>query len=118
MVSKILIFRTDKIGDLLDLYEYGNLAYVGCGFSSGVHNVVEPVLQGCYVAYGPNIKLLDEAVKLKEQKLSKIISSSNDFSDFTNISDVDFLNKNRSKVFDLFKKNDYQIEKVIEIIYE
>ena len=108
----------DKIGDLLDLYKYGILAYVGCGFSTGVHNVAEPALQGCYVSYGPNIELLDEAVRLKEQKLSKIIYNSDDFSDFTNISDVDFLNKNRSKVFNLFKKNDYQIEKIIEIIYE
>ena len=108
----------DKVGDLLDLYKYGNLAYVGCGFSTGVHNVAEPALQGCYVSYGPNIELLDEAVRLKEQKLSKIIYNSDDFSDFTNISDVDFLNKNRSKVFDLFKKNNHQIEKVIEIIYE
>jgi len=108
----------DKIGDLLDLYEYGNLAYVGCGFSSGVHNVVEPVLQGCYVAYGPNIKLLDEAVKLKEQKLSKIIFNSNDFSDFTNISDVKFLERNKNKVFDLFKKKSSDFEKIREIIYE
>ena len=75
-------------------------------------------MQWCYVSYGRNIELLDEAVRLKEQKLSKIIYNSDDFSDFTNISDVDFLNKNRSKVFDLFKKNDYQIEKIIEIIYE
>ena len=108
----------DRVGDLLDLYKYADLAYVGCGFSSGVHNVAEPALQGCYISYGPNIELLDEAVKLKEQKLSKIIYNSDDFSDFTNISDVDFLDKNRHEVFDLFKKNDNDIEKVIKIIYE
>tara|TARA_B100001029_G_C15035891_1_gene440106 strand:+ start:500 stop:1651 length:1152 start_codon:yes stop_codon:yes gene_type:complete len=108
----------DKVGDLLDLYKYGSLAYVGCGFSTGVHNVAEPALQGCYVSYGPNIELLDEAVRLKEQKLSRIIYNSKDFSDFTNISDGNFLDKNRDKVFDLFKKNDDEIEKVIEIIYE
>ena len=108
----------DKVGDLLDLYKYGNLAYIGCGFSTGVHNVAEPALQGCYVSYGPNIELLDEAVRLKEQKLSKIIYNSDDFSDFTNISDVDFLDKNKSDVFHLFKKNGNEIEKIREIIYE
>ena len=106
----------DKVGDLLDLYKYGNLAYIGCGFSTGVHNVAEPALQGCYVSYGPNIELLDEAVRLKEQKLSKIIYNSDDFSDFTNISDVDFLDKN--KVFNLFKKNGDEINKIRKIIYE
>ena len=108
----------DRVGDLLDLYKYGCLAYVGCGFSFGVHNVVEPALQGCYVSYGPNIELLDEAVKLKEQKLSKIIYNSDDFSDFTNVSDVNFLNKNRDAVFNLFKKNDNEIKRIVEIIYE
>ena len=108
----------DKVGDLLDLYKYGNLAYIGCGFSTGVHNVAEPALQGCYVSYGPNIELLDEAVRLKEQKLSKIIYNSDDFSDFTNISDVDFLDKNKNEVFHLFKKNGDEIEKIREIIYE
>ena len=36
----------DKVGDLLDIYKYGKGAYVGCGFSGGVHNVLEPLLQG------------------------------------------------------------------------
>jgi len=108
----------DKVGDLLDLYKYGNLAYIGCGFSSGVHNVVEPALQGCYVAYGPNIELLDEAIKLKEQKLSKIIYNSEDFSDFTNISNTKFLEENRNRVFDLLKIKNEDFEKIKNTIYE
>ena len=108
----------DKVGDLLDLYKYGNLAYIGCGFSSGVHNVVEPALQGCYVAYGPNIELLDEAIKLKEQKLSKIIYNSEDFSDFTNISNTKFLEENRDRVFDLLKIKNEDFEKIKNTIYE
>ena len=108
----------DRVGDLLDLYKYANLAYVGCGFSTGVHNVAEPALQGCYVAYGPKIELLDEAVKLKEQKLSKMIYNSDDFSEFTNISDNQFLETNKSHVLNLFKKNSSDIEKIREIIYE
>ena len=75
-------------------------------------------MQGCYVAYGPNIELLDEAVKLKEQKLSKIIYNSDDFSEFTNISDKQFLETNKNQVLKLFKKNSDTIEKIRKIIYE
>ena len=108
----------DRVGDLLDLYKYAELAYVGCGFSSGVHNVAEPALQGCYVAYGPSIELLDEAIKLKEQKLSKIIYNSDDFSDFTNISDVKFLEENKNKVFQLFANYENDFNDMKGIIYE
>ena len=108
----------DRVGDLLDLYKYAELAYVGCGFSSGVHNVAEPALQGCYVAYGPSIELLDEAIKLKEQKLSKIIYNSDDFSDFTNISDVKFLEENKNKVFQLFANYENDFNDIKGIIYE
>ena len=108
----------DRVGDLLDLYKYADLAYVGCGFSSGVHNVAEPALQGCYVAYGPSMELLDEAIKLKEQKLSKIIYNSDDFSDFTNISDVKFLEENKNKVFQLFANYENDFNDIKGIIYE
>ena len=108
----------DKIGDLLDIYKYGNLAYVGCGFSSGVHNVLEPALQGCYVSYGPNISLLDEAIELKDKKLIKIIYNSDDFKDFIKIEDIKFLDTNKSKVDELFENKKRDFEKMRKIIYE
>ena len=108
----------NKIGDLLDIYKYGNLAYVGCGFTKGVHNILEPALQGCYVSHGPNISLLDEALKLKNNNLSKVINTSKDFTDFINITDTTFLTDNKNKVFDLFKINTDDFEKIKNIIYE
>tara|TARA_A100001011_G_scaffold394299_2_gene486351 strand:- start:1879 stop:3033 length:1155 start_codon:yes stop_codon:yes gene_type:complete len=108
----------DKVGDLLDLYKYAPLAYVGCGFSTGVHNISEPALQGCYVSYGPNISLLDEAIKLKKHKLSKIIYNSADFTDFTNIENNGFLIKNREKITKLFKGKNDDFNKLINRIYE
>ena len=108
----------DKVGDLLDIYKYGDLAYVGCGFSTGVHNVLEPALQGCYVSHGKNISLLDEAVKLNENKLSKIIHNSSDFTDFLKNTDPIFLETNKNKVFDLFKINYDNFNDMKEFIYE
>ena len=117
-MNKLNCIVYDKVGDLLDLYKYGKLAYVGCGFSQGVHNVAEAALQGCYVSYGPNINLLDEAIKLNNNKLSKIIHNSDDFSDFTAISDSNFINKNQKKVLDLLQKNEHEFQNIKEMIYE
>jgi len=108
----------NKVGDLLDIYKYGSLAYVGCGFTGGVHNVLEPALQGCYVSYGPNISLLDEAIKLSNTKLSKTIKTSKDFTDFINTKDEKFLIENKNKVIDLFQIQYEDFEKIKKIIHE
>ena len=109
----------DKVGDLLDLYKYGNLAYVGCGFSDGVHNVLEPALQGCFVSYGPNTSLLDEAIQLDNSQLGKKIYTDKDFIDFLKTNNKpDFLNENKSKVNNLFKISTTDFEEIVNIIYE
>tara|TARA_B100002051_G_C16739577_1_gene643373 strand:+ start:1361 stop:2590 length:1230 start_codon:yes stop_codon:yes gene_type:complete len=108
----------DKVGDLLDIYKYGRLAYIGCGFSDGVHNILEPALQGCYVAYGPNISLLDEAIKLDHSNLGVMIQNSCDMSNFLQTADIDFLNKTKSDVLDLFKIKDEDYQKIKDVIYE
>ena len=109
----------DKVGDLLDLYKYGNLAYVGCGFSDGVHNVLEPALQGFFVSYGPNTSLLDEAIQLDNSQLGKKIYTVKDFLDFLKTNNKpDFLNENKSKVNNLFKIHTTDFEEIVNIIYE
>ena len=45
----------DFVGILLDLYKYADIAYVGAGFSDGVHSVIEPLAQNSVVCYGPKI---------------------------------------------------------------
>ena len=113
-----MYFRYLIKGDLLDIYKYGKLAYVGCGFSKGVHNILEPAMQGSYVGYGPNITLLDEAIKLHRNNLGKMIYSSSDFTDFVKTMDDIFLNDNKSKVLDLFRIDFNQFENMKNIIYE
>ena len=108
----------DKVGDLLDIYKYGQFAYVGCGFTGGVHNVLEPALQGCYVSHGPNISLLDEAIKLSNHNLSQTIERSQDFTEFIRINDTEFLTKNKNKVFKLFEIKNNDFKKIKKIIYE
>jgi len=108
----------DKVGDLLDIYKYGKGAYVGCGFSGGVHNVLEPLLQGCFVSYGPIIELLDEAIKLNKYGLGKMIYNKNDFTNFIQkINDDNFLNKNKANVLKNFELNENDFNKMKEIIF-
>ena len=108
----------DKVGDLLDVYKYAKWAYVGCGFITGVHNVLEPLLQGCFVSYGPIIELLDEAIKLEEYKLGQLIRSKEDFVKFIEkINDEEFLNNNKIKVMEKFELKPQDFKQMKEIIF-
>jgi 3-deoxy-D-manno-octulosonic-acid transferase len=50
------VIIVDSIGKLFALYQYGTFAYVGGGFSSGVHNILEPAVWGVPSIVGPNHK--------------------------------------------------------------
>jgi len=66
----------DSVGILLDLYKYADIAYVGSGFSNGVHSVVEPLAQNSVVCYGPKIDILNEAVEITNLKIGHVINNS------------------------------------------
>ncbi len=46
------VLLIDCIGILSSLYQVGSLAYVGGGFSTGVHNIIEPCAMGLPVIFG------------------------------------------------------------------
>jgi 3-deoxy-D-manno-octulosonic-acid transferase len=54
----------DKIGLLSSLYQYGDIAYVGGGFSSGIHNLLEAAVYGIPVLFGPKHQKFNEASEL------------------------------------------------------
>ncbi len=54
----------DAKGVLAKAYRYGDLAYVGGGFGSGIHNTLEPMVYGLPVAFGPRYARFDEAIAL------------------------------------------------------
>jgi 3-deoxy-D-manno-octulosonic-acid transferase len=57
------VILVDRIGILMGLYKYADIAYVGGGFGSGLHNVLEPAGYGIPVLFG-NEKLSSEAREL------------------------------------------------------
>jgi len=54
----------DKIGVLSQLYWHAQMAYVGGGFSSGVHNVMEPAIARLPIFFGPRYSNSHEAEEL------------------------------------------------------
>jgi 3-deoxy-D-manno-octulosonic-acid transferase len=58
--ARVLI--VDTVGLLLSIYRYGQLAYVGGGFSAtGIHNILEAAAYGLPVVFGPNHRKYVEA---------------------------------------------------------
>ena len=55
----------DCFGILSSLYRYGEIAYVGGGFGSGIHNVPEAAVYGIPVIFGPRHEKFREAIELK-----------------------------------------------------
>lgn len=63
--KRVLII--DNIGLLSSIYFYGKIAYIGGGFGSGIHNILEPMTFGLPVFFGSNFKKFTEAKRAVEQ---------------------------------------------------
>jgi len=67
------------VGVLYRLYWQGQIAYIGGGFSTGVHNVMEPAIARLPVIFGPKYRNFPEAIDLAESGGGFPIQSSEDF---------------------------------------
>ncbi len=63
--EKVIII--DSIGILLTLYSYADVAFVGGGFKSNVHNVLEAAVYGVPVLFGPKIENSQEPKELQRR---------------------------------------------------
>lgn len=62
------VLIVDTIGMLTKIYSYADMAYVGGGFATGLHNTLEPAVYGIPVLIGPNyagFKETEDLVSLK-----------------------------------------------------
>ncbi len=60
--EKLII--VDSIGILVTLYKYAHVAYIGGGFKSSVHNILEAAVYGIPVVFGPKHTNSQEAAEL------------------------------------------------------
>ncbi|MEO1545182.1 MAG: glycosyltransferase N-terminal domain-containing protein [Bacteroidota bacterium] len=77
-VSQADVLIVDIIGLLTKIYSYADIAYVGGGFATGLHNTLEPAVFGIPVIIGPQYKGFDEAKNLVQAKGILSIASENE----------------------------------------
>jgi len=88
-ISNSTVLIIDSIGILSNIYKDGNLAYIGGGFGSGIHNILEAVAYGLPVMFGPNYQKFKEANKLIALVGAKEISNHSEL-ETTILSFIDF----------------------------
>lgn len=54
----------DSFGQLSSIYRYGQIAYIGGGFGTGIHNTLEAAVYGVPVLFGPKYNKFNEAKEL------------------------------------------------------
>ncbi|WP_419213722.1 3-deoxy-D-manno-octulosonic acid transferase [Maribacter sp. X9] len=69
----------DTIGLLTKIYSYADVAYVGGGFATGLHNTLEPAVFGIPVIIGPEYNGFAEAEQLVELKGVLTIKDASEF---------------------------------------
>ena len=60
--AQVLII--DSVGKLTSVYAYADVAYVGGGFGTGIHNILEPATYGIPIVIGPKYDKFKEAKDL------------------------------------------------------
>lgn len=70
--SEVLI--VDGYGYLISLYRYGKFAYVGGGFTDGIHSILEPAAFGLPVIFGPDYYKFQEAHDLLKLGAASTVS--------------------------------------------
>ncbi len=74
----------DNIGLLSSIYRYGRIAYIGGGFGSGIHNLLEAAVYDIPVIFGPNHHKFNEAVELLASGGGFTIAGSDEFGNIMN----------------------------------
>ena len=66
-VAPSALFVLDTIGQLSAAYQYGDIAFIGGGFDTGIHNILEPAAFGLPILFGSTYHKFQEAKDLIEQ---------------------------------------------------
>ncbi|MBF0349590.1 MAG: 3-deoxy-D-manno-octulosonic acid transferase [SAR324 cluster bacterium] len=73
------VVLVDTVGVLSSLYHKGHLAYIGGGFTTGIHNIMEPCAMGVPVIFGPKYHNAPEALDLISQGLVFSVETTEEF---------------------------------------
>ncbi len=68
----------DTIGLLSKIYNYADITYVGGGFGTGIHNILEPATFEVPIIIGPNYHKFNEAKELVNLEACSVIMNSSE----------------------------------------
>ncbi len=91
-LNDIQVLIIDTIGLLTRIYKYADIAYVGGGFATGLHNTLEPAVFGIPVLIGPKYHNFQEAMDLVHRKGIMVVNNVSEFNRYMDqlLSDPDF----------------------------
>ncbi len=69
------VLIADGYGYLVSVYRYAKIAYVGGGFTSGIHSILEPAVYGMPVVFGPDYQKFHEALEMIQLEAAHSVAS-------------------------------------------
>ena len=116
--KKIMIL--DQYGILSRAYRYSSLAYVGGGFTSGIHSILEPACYGIPSIFGYKNKKFAEAVTLKNNGGGFEVSSESEFKKIVTrlLENTTLLEQASQKSHQFISENIGATDKIVETIRE
>ncbi len=112
------VLLIDAIGFLTKIYNYANIAYVGGGLKTGLHNILEPATFGIPIIIGNNYDKFKEAKELVKLNGCFAIENQKDFEVvYTKLkSDVSFRKNTGTTNAKYVKENTGATDKIINYI--
>lgn len=103
--AQVLII--DAVGFLTKVYAYADVAYVGGGFGTGIHNVLEPAVFGVPIVIGPQFQKFKEAVDLVDLGACIVVNNQQELNQGLNhlLKEVTYRNQLGSVAADYVSKN-------------
>lgn len=110
----------NAIGFLSSIYQYGTVAFIGGGFTNGIHNILEPTVYGLPVLFGPNYKKFNEAFEVIDLNAGFVV---NDAADLTRqlsvlIEDLNVLSESSRLAKNYVLKNSGATNKIVDGLRE
>ncbi len=118
--SKRQVLIIDFMGALSLIYRYGSWAYVGGGFTPYLHSVIEPVVYGLPVAFGPCIQRKVTPQQMINLGIGKMVRSAEEFSDWIDhfASDRQTRESIKQRALEYAQSNSGATKRVVQTINE
>jgi len=114
--SNVQVLIIDYVGDLVRLYRYAHYSYVGGGFTPLLHSIIEPVVYGVPVTFGPNIHRKATPRQMIDRGFAAIVRSGDDLEAWLQAITTAGYDSVRHKALDYISENGGATQTICEVI--